>query len=479
MALPVVPPGNLDMLRAFLYWVSQKRWFLFAIVLGTAMYQLPYPSTISPAGYRTLILTIIVIILIISEAVPLPAIALLIAVLQVVFAIDNPSAVAQSYMSDSVFFIMGSLMLAVAIVRQGLDARLTLVILSITGNSVTRIMWGFFVISMLLTSFMGEHTIVAMLLPMALTLVRNTSDDPDEVKDLAKLFLFAIAYGSILGSFGTPSGGARNAIMIEYFSDFGITRMTYSRWMLFAYPVMLVQLPLAGWLLSRSIRPHQTRLDESVHKLREQVSETGRLNPQQMLSIAFFVLIFLAWIFVSDRIGIGIVALAGVFLYLAAGLVQWQEINSRTNWGVVLLYAGVISLGLQLKNTGAALWVTDHILGVIGGVLDQFEALRYLLVAVMTTLVVNVMSPSASVAMLGPVFMDFGGNQVLLGMGTAVASAFGFMTAVGSAAGMIIASTGLLRAKDFLRVGWRFTLLANAVLLLALLFYWPLLLGSM
>ncbi len=442
------------------------------------MYHLPYPGTLSPAGYRTLILTIIVIILLISEAVPLPAIALLIAVLQVVFAIGKPGDVASSYMSDSVFFIMGSLMLAVAIVRQGLDARLTLLILNLTGNSVTRIMWGFFIISMLLTSFMGEHTIVAMLLPMALTLVRNTSDDPAEVKDLAKLFLFAIAYGSILGSFGTPSGGARNAIMIEYLSDFGLAKMTYSRWMVFAYPVMLVQLPFAGWLLSRSIRPHQTRLDDSVRKLREQVSETGQLNPQQMLSIAFFVLIFLAWVFLSDRIGIGIVALGGVFLYLAAGLVQWQEINSRTNWGVVLLYAGVISLGLQLKNTGAAVWITDHILGLIGVFLDQFEVLRYLLVAVMTTLVVNVMSPSASVAVLGPVFMNFGGNQVLLGMETAVASAFGFMTVIGSAAGMIIASTGLVGAKDFLRVGWRLTLLANGTLLLALLFYWPLLLGS-
>lgn len=441
------------------------------------MYQAPYPAGISADGYRTIILTIIVIILIVSEAVPLPAIALLIAVLQVVFAIAEPSAVASSYMSDSVFFIMGSLMLAVAIVRQGLDSRLTLLILSITGTGVTAIMWGFFIVAMLLTSFMGAHTIVAMMLPMAITLVRNTSDDPEEVQELAKLFLFAIAYGSILGSFGTPSGGARNAIMIEYLSDFGLAKMTYARWMAFAYPVMLIQAPLAGWFLSRTFRPKQKRLDEAVAKLKSQVGTTGVLNGQQILSIIIFILIFLAWIFLSDRIGIGIVALAGVFLYLATGLVEWSEINQRTNWGVVLLYAGVISLGLQLKNTGAALWLMDHLLSLIGVWLDKLEVLRYVLVGTITSLVVNVMSPSASVAVLGPVFLNFGGDPVLLGMQTAVASAFGFLTAVGSAAGMIIASTGLLGAKDFLRVGWRFTLVANGTLLLALLFYWPFLLG--
>ena len=461
------------MLRAFLYWVSQKRWLLIAAVIATIFYHLPYPDGISAAGYRSIILMFIVVVLIVSEAVPLPAIALLIAVLQVVFAIAEPSEVARSYASDSVFFIMGSLMLAVAIVRQGLDARLTLIILSLTGNGVKAIMWGFFLISMLLTSFMGEHTIVAMLLPVVLTLVRYTSDDADDVKELGKLFLFAIAYGSILGSFGTPSGGARNAIMIEYLSDFGLAKISYAAWMAYTYPLMLVMAPFAGVMLSRSFKPSQVRLDSAVEKLRAQVGDTGKLNGQQMLSIFFFVLIFLAWIFMSDRIGIGIIALAGVFLYLAAGLVEWQEINSRTNWGVVLLYAGAISLGLQLKNTGAALWMTNHMLSVIGTYLDQFEALRYVLVGVLTTVVVNIMSPSASVAVLGPIFINFGGDPVLLGMQTAVASAFGFMTVVGSAAGMIIASTGIIGSKDFLRVGIKFTILANVLLILAIMFYWP------
>jgi hypothetical protein len=43
--------------------------------------------------------------------------ALLIPVLQVLFGIDSPTEVAHSFMNDSVFFILGSLMLAVAIVK--------------------------------------------------------------------------------------------------------------------------------------------------------------------------------------------------------------------------------------------------------------------------------------------------------------------------------------------------------------------------
>ena len=208
-------------------------------------------------------------------------------------------------------------------------------------------------------------------------------------------------------------------------------------------------------------------------KLKVKVEAAGPLNSQQILAIILFVVIFLAWVFLSEKFGLGIVALAGVFLYLASGLVQWQEINQRTNWGVVLLFAAAISLGLQLKNTGAALWIAQQVIDLSGGLLEQFAVAQYSVVIVFTAAFANFMSSSATVAVLGPLFMNFGGDPVLLGMATAVASAFGYLTAVGAPAGMIIAATGLVRAKDFIRAGWRLASVSIVILLLALLFYWP------
>ena len=141
---------NNDIIRPLIFWAQQKRWLLFTFLLGVIMYWLPYPETISISGYRTIILAIMVIILIIAEPIPLPATALLIAVLEVSFHIAPAAEVAQSYMNDSVFFIMGSLMMAVAIVHQGLDTRLALGIIKLTGNKVSNIVFGFALISALL-----------------------------------------------------------------------------------------------------------------------------------------------------------------------------------------------------------------------------------------------------------------------------------------------------------------------------------------
>jgi len=132
------------------------------------------------------------IILIIFEPIPLPGVALLILILQVGFGVATADEVAASFMSDAVFFIMGSLMLAVAIISRGLDGRLALAVIRITGNTTWKIVIGFVVISAFLSSFIGEHTVTALMLPIALTLIRNTSDKPEKVKKLSALLLFSI-----------------------------------------------------------------------------------------------------------------------------------------------------------------------------------------------------------------------------------------------------------------------------------------------
>ena len=61
----------------------------------------------------------------------------------------------------------------------------------------------------------------------------------------------------------------------------------------------------------------------------------------------------------------GTIAIFGAAAFLVAGLVVWEDINSGVNWGVVLLYAAAISLGLQMKETGAAEWVAGGFLSIL------------------------------------------------------------------------------------------------------------------
>ena len=352
-----------ELIRNILFWIQQKRWLIIISVFGIIIYNLPYPTDISQEGYRTLILCFIVISLIITEPIPLPAVALLIAILEVLFHIAPATEVARTYMNDSVFFIMGSLMMAVAIIHQGLDKRLALGIIKLTGNKISNVILGFTCISAILSSFIGEHTVVALLLPVGLSLVKNCGKSYP-IPNVTALILFSIAYGSTVGSIGTPSGGARNAIILEYWrtiTESGIT-LTYLQWIIMAYPMVILGMLSTSFILQIAFKPEFNRLDTSIRRLKIQVAHQGKFTINELLTILIFIFVFLCWIFLNEQYGLGIIAIGGAFLYMATGIVEWKQISQNTNWGVILLFAGVISLGVQMKNTGAALWIGNTLI---------------------------------------------------------------------------------------------------------------------
>ena len=456
-----------------LYWVTRKWWLIAAFAISLFLFYIPSPASLSPEGHRTLIIVVIALILIIGEVIPLPAVAILILILEVVLGIDTPNGVATSFMSDAVFFIMGSLMMAVAIVSQGLDKRLALSIIKLTGNKTWRIVFGFVAISSILSSFIGEHTVAAMMLPVALSLIRNTSDDQKTVQRLSTILLFSIAYGCAMGSIGTPSGGGRNVIMLGYFSEFGLGNISYLDWIKYAYPMLLLEIPIASGLLWMTFKPEQRILDSAVRKLKVKVTKAGKVTGNQMMAIGIFVFVFLGWVFLSPYLGLGIVALIGVFLYLSFGLIEWQDINRNTNWGVILLFGAAISLGIQMKETGAAEWVATQSINGMSMLINDVGFMQWFISVFLTGILTNFLSSAATVAVLGPVVLDMGGNPIILGLSTSIASAFSYLTIVASPTCMIIHSSGLVKSSDYLKAGWKLFVISVFILYLVSNLYWP------
>jgi solute carrier family 13 (sodium-dependent dicarboxylate transporter), member 2/3/5 len=466
----------------------KRRWFIVSLILGLSLMTAPTPAGLTHEGQIVLVMSLMATIMFITEPVPLPSVALMIIVGQVIFLKLDSNKVAASLMTDSVLFIMGSLMLAVAVVKQKLDKRIALAIVRFTGTNVFWISLGITAVCGMLASFIGEHTVAAMMLPVGVTLISLTSQDGAKVKNLAAVLLLSISYGCAIAGIGTPSGGARNAIMIGYWKDFFFdptnpeTRrylMDYLTWMLYAYPMFLLQLPIVTALLFWTFKPEQRDLSRAVARLRTQVDLDGPLGARGWSSILLFVGTIIGWIMFSEQLGLGIVAIAGAIAFLVAGLVRWEDINGGVNWGVVLLYAAAISLGLEMKETGAAEWLARTFISALEPLgLGQGAGLAFA-VALLTTFVTNTMTAGAAVAVLGPVVLKAasvsGADPLNIGFVTAISSAFAYITAAAHPAFTIIYASGYLKASDFIRSGWRMTLISLALIMLMSLFYWPLL----
>ena len=441
------------------------------MAFGAFLLFLPTPEGLSIEGYRTIIIVITALMLILTEPIPLPAIAMYILVSEVYFGIGSANAIAKSFMNDAVFFIMGSLMLAVAIVKQGWDNRIALGIIKLTGNKTGNIVFGFTAISALLASFLGEHTVAAIMLPIGMTLVHYTSENKEKVQNLAAVILFSIAYGCLVGSIGTPSGGGRNVIMIDYFRDSNIS-ISYLDWMLRVYPLVIIQIPIVSWLLLKTFKPEFSHLDTGIRKLVVRVAKSAEMTGRNTVAVFIFLMVFAGWVVLSESVGLGTIALTGVLLYLVAGFVRWEDLNRNTHWGVILLFGSTISLGSNIKATGAAMWLASSIVDFVGPIINSMPFVADGIVTIMTAILANVLSSSATVAVLGPITMNLGSDNLHMGLVTAIASAFGYFTAVAAPACTIVYSSGMVKAKDFLKVGWKMGIISILLLVIYANTYW-------
>ena len=485
----VVPGRFVSLLSDFsILFLWEKRWFFIALVVGATMMIAPLPDGLTKNGLIVLAMSVMATIMFVTEPIPLPGVALLIILGQIFLLGHDSSIVVKTLWNDSVLFILGSLMLAVAVVKQKLDKRIAWLIVRLTGTRTSMVCFGITAVSGLLASFVGEHTVAAMMLPVGITLIGLTSDNPRHVKNLAAVILFSIAYGASVAGIGTPSGGARNAIMIGYWREFFYDPgnpesvkflIDYVRWMAFAYPMFLIQIPFVTFILLFTFKPEYKDLSRAVVKLRSIVETEGPLKRADWSTILMFIMNLLGWIFFSDSLGMGTIAIMGATAFLISGLVKWEDINSGVNWGVVLLYGAAISLGVEMKETGAAEWVAQSFLTLLEPLgADQGFGL-WAAVSTLTTIVTNTMSNGAAVAVLGPIVLKMATvaqeSPIIIGFVTAISSAFAYLTVVGTPACTIVYASGYLRAIDFLAVGWKMALVSTVIMLIAARLYWPLL----
>jgi len=466
------------MLRILLYWTDTHRWFITAIVACVTIANLTPPEGLSENGMDVIAILVMSTIILITAQVPLPTVPLLIAVFQVLFGVETPKDIAQSFMSDSVFFIMGSLMLAVAIVHQKLDRRIAYLIMRFTKGSVTRLSFGFIIVCAIMASFIGEHTVAAIMLPVAITIVNNIDADSRKIRNISLILMFSIAYGCAAASVGTPSGGARNAVMLDYWNRLYDINISYIDWIKYAYPIVLLQIPIVALFLKITFKPENRDISQAIIKLKKSVEMEGSLRKSDWMTIFIFLFTLILWVSASDRLGLGIPALIGVSLYLITGLVNWDKINSGVNWGVVLLYGSAISLGVAMQKTGAASWMANALLGGLESINIGGGIALIVVVAVITMLVANIMSHGPAVAVLGPIFLELAvitdTSLIAVGFVVAMASSFTFMTVIGSPANTIVFSSNFIRPKDFFRAGWKLSLSSIVMLVLISATYWKL-----
>jgi anion transporter len=425
-----------------------------------------------------------------TECMPLPGVSFVMGIIFVMTGVVERDVLAQLYWSDSVWFIMGSLMFAAAFVRTGVDKRVCLAMFSkLAVPNVRWITLGFFVVISPLAAFISDHALAAMFLPIGMLLYQNslTQEIPDD-PELGKMLMISICMACNLGGPGAPSGGARNVIMMTYLQDmFGID-IGYTQWMIYCFPFLIVMVPLTWLLLTWRFKPRIRSLAPAMEHLKGEIKRMGGWNRQQIWALVIFLVMMFGWFTEKSfydmgiypvRLGIGTVAIMGAVAYLLAGVTTWRDYQERVDWGVVWLYAGAILFGRSLDETGAAYWLARSVLEVLGPLGMDAGIPLMAVCSGLTAMITNLMADGPCAAAVGPVTLNVAGLVhsgtmfvPFMAMATAMASSFAFCLIIGTPPNAIVYASGYLEPKDYLRIGVPTWIIANVVLLLMAGLYW-------
>ncbi|GAB3627472.1 Anion transporter [Pandoraea terrae] len=407
---------------------------------------------------RGLALMAFIGVLWLTEAIHTTLTALLVPLLAVGLGLLDTTNALASFANPIIFLFFGGFALAVALQAQGLDKLLANGLLSLARGHLG---WASLILfggTALLSMWVNNTSTTAMVLPLALGILSKI--DPERHRSTHVFVLLGVAFSANIGGLGTVVGSAPNAIAAAHL---GIDFMT---WFAFGAPLALTLLVSAIAVMYLQLRP---RLNERFALDAEPVP----WNRARVGTLAIFLATVICWIFsqpISALLGgvkqlDALIAVSAAVAIGVSGVANWSQIQRGTDWGVLMLFGGGLTLSIVLRSSGASEIMSHGVTSLVG----QDHALLVVLAsAAFVIFLTEFTSNTASAALLIPIFasvaQSMGMSVMLLTSVIAVGASCAFMLPVATPPNAIVFGTGRIRQSDMIRVGLRLNVLSLIVL---------------
>ena len=205
--------------------------------------------------------------------------------------------------------------------------------------------------------------------------------------------------------------------------------------------------------------------------LTEEAQEAPRRD-KTLLSVLVMVVVLLPVIL--GWVNIAIAAVVGVVLMILTGCLTVEEAHRSIEWKAIFLIAGMLPLGIALQKTGAANFLAQEMVNLVGG-WGPIAILAGLFI--LAALASQVMPNPAVAVLLAPIALntasDLGISPFPLLMAVAVSASAAFLSPVGHSANIMVMGPGGYRFSDYIKVGLPLTLVVLVVVVLVMPIFWP------
>ena len=427
-----------------------------------------FADGLSTPGRNVFTLFLFIIYLWVSETFPLPVTALMAGVALVLLG-ENRDDAFSSYASDSVFMILGSLIIAQGITKSGAENLIIRRLLGPFTGSNYALIFGIIVICSFMAAIIPDHSVAAIMLPLVLTIADKT--DISKHKNEMVALVLAVAFSCSIAGLATPSGGARNVIAMGFLEEIYNQKISYIQWVVLAAPLTISLIPVVFLTLIFVNRVSYRSIDYYYEK-------TSSIDERQLLALSILGVTFVLFLTSGfNGLTLGTSAMIGGILMHIFGVLEWEDSRQRLRWGVMFIYGAALTMGKAMVKHGAADWLAGGLYWLADfGSRYGGEVAILLMIIIVTVMLTNVMSDGAAAAILVPITLAVGVEANLplesVAIITAISTAFAFMTSFGTPPNLIVQASGIPTSNDFVRNGVPLVIIAVFLLIFVEQYYW-------
>ena len=383
----------------------------------------------------------------------------------------------KDFMDPSVLFIFGSVVIGMVFTKTGLTRRIAYKMLSIIGEKTSLIMLGCFVMTALLTHVMAHTAVAATMFPLLMAIYSLYTTDKTPTR-FGKALFIGMAYVAGAGSIITLLGAARGAVALAFYKDMMHVDISFGTLTYYMFPLGWLMVFLLWGFFMIFCKPEKARIVGLKEKASRMYRELGGITRNEILAATIILLAVLVIALKSfvpalenlDKTGILLCSTIAFFVFNILKIEDLEDIP----WNIILLFAGAMSIGFCLWETGAAKWLAVNWLVLF----QKAPAVVFIMgmsffVLIMTNFIMNVAAIAISlpVALVIAPYLGVAGEVILF---SALATAgMPFILLIGAAPNAIAYNSKQFTPGEFLKFGILASILLMVVLWLFVSFVWP------
>ena len=439
---------------------------------------LPLPAGMPPAALRVGAIASLMAVWWLTEAIPIPATALLPLALFPLLGITDSKQASAPYANHLIFLFLGGFFIAIAMEKWNLHKRIALRIIDLVGTSPNRIILGFMISTAFLSMWISNTATAMMMVPVGMAIIKQSTDlikknNPNNIDTTPEKFNFgtalmlSIAFSASIGGVATIIGTPPNTILVGLIESMYHKEIAFSDWMLIGVPLAAIMLIVTWVYLTRfALKPEISELPGGKDTIKKGIKELGKITSAERKVLFVFIFVAVSWIvrgFIksgSQMMHDSTIAIIGAIMLFMIPvdfkkglfILDWESAK-KAPWDIIILFGGGLSLAEGFIKSGLAKWIGSQ-MGSLQGV--SFVIL-IIVVVIIAMLLTEVTSNTATSAMLIPVMGSIAVGMAIHPYGpmiaVCIASSYAFMLPVATPPNAVVFGSKYITIPTMAKVG--------------------------